>query len=117
VFVQDVSELAVFNAVAAWCMAGTALPAAVNPVVSSGKQQQDPQQVVQSQQQQQQIGAPQEQQQSAAAHAAVDAACCRAEEEVLEVLQLVRFALMTDAERQVGLQSRHLTLRSCHKAT
>lgn len=101
-FVQDVSELAVFNAVAAWCTAGSAMPAAGNPTFSSG-QQQDLQLSQSAQQPQQQIGPPQEQQQLAVTHGATDAACCRGDDEVLEVLQLVRFALMTDAERQVRI--------------
>jgi hypothetical protein len=104
-FAQDVSELDVFSAVAAWCTAGSACPAAGNPAVSSPQQQQDPlqaQQPLQSAQQQQQVGSAQDQQQQAAPHGLMSAACCRGDEEVLEVLQLVRFALMTEAERQVG---------------
>lgn len=130
---QDVSEVAVFQAVAAWCQGGTLmLPASSSEAVAASTQLQEAQQ----QQQRQQLAAPtageresepasqlsadsqhaepvqqqppQQQQQALRQVSPPEqqqrqvASCWRGTDEMLCMLQLVRFALMSDPDRQVG---------------
>lgn len=121
--VQDVSELAVFQAVAAWCQPGMLAPTPSEPSHTLQQQQQPSppmhqqadglqlagldqaqqseqhpgqQQTQQGLQQQEQLVQQQE-------HKLTGSGCSRSTDEIWEVLQLVRFALMSETDRQVRL--------------
>lgn len=121
---QDVPELAVFQAVAAWCQAGR-LSAVPGDAVSTGQQQpeqallptgtQDAPAQAPNEHWSEPDGQQQQQQQLWGQQGPGHAAGCssRSPDEVLEVLQLVRFALMSDDERQVRGQSSCLAHHTC----
>jgi hypothetical protein len=102
---QDVSELAVFQAVAAWCQYGS------QQTVDAQQQQQAPAQAQDHTPHPQQLG---EQQQCTGGELCVcdvtqpaaAASLARAAADVQELLQLVRFAFMPEADRQVCITNK-----------